>query len=212
MPTLVRLRAAGLVVELFEYLEDSGLELVLKHHSLPRPFQQKYPFYAAIEIDGGRNNAREIFEQTLTDLIEEGVIADVAISESSKQYQDLMSLRELIGETANQHYTVHKNDISVAIYDIPSFVARLKKLFQDDLVLDSKISVFRNGYFRSSDGNLHVNVLMPKEIDSSLFWQQCKTLDHKIFGLVKEFNGSISAEHGVGLLKKDFSALQPYFE
>lgn len=199
LPTLVKLRAAGLVVELFEFLEDTGLELVLKHKSLPRPFQEKYACYAAIEIDAGRQNAREIFEEVLSDLIEQEIIADVVISESSKQYQDLMSLRELIGETANQHYTVHKNDISVAISDIPNFVARLKQLLKGE---EESHQVIIFGHL--GDGNLHVNILMPKDVDSKLFWQHCEELDHKIFSLVKEFKGSISAEHGVGLLKKDF--------
>ena len=199
LPTLVRLRAAGLVVELFEFLEDTGLELVLKHQSLPRPFQEKHPCYAAIEIDGGRQDARDTFEQVLSDLIEEGVLADVAISENSKQYQDLMSLRELIGETANQHYTVHKNDISVSISDIPEFVSKLKNLLKDDSDTNQVVVFGHLG-----DGNLHVNVLMPKDVDSKSFWHHCELLDHKIFSLVKEFKGSISAEHGVGLLKKDF--------
>lgn len=199
LPTLVKLRSAGLVVELFEFLEDGGMELVLEHNNLPRPFADKYPCYAVIEIDSGRQNATEIFEQTLSDLIEDDVLADVALSESSKQYQDLLALREWIGETANQHYTVHKNDISVPISDIPAFIKRLKELLKDDYD-SSQVIVF--GHL--GDGNLHVNVLMDKGCEKAHFWQLCEELDHKIFSLVREFKGSISAEHGVGLLKKDF--------
>lgn len=205
LPTLVRLRTAGLVVELFEFLEDSGLELVLKHQPLPRPFREKYACYAAIEIDAGRHNAKEVFEDTLGTLIEEGVLADVAISESSKQYQDLMSLRELIGETANQHYTVHKNDISVPIPEIPAFVSKLKQIFESGFKSGLKPEETKPIIFgHLGDGNLHVNVLMPKDLDQDIFWKHCDELDHKIFALVREFKGSISAEHGVGLLKKEF--------
>jgi FAD/FMN-containing dehydrogenase len=197
--TLLKLRQAGLEIELFEFMEASGLELVLEHHKIPRPFSANYPAYALIEIDSGRQNAQQIFEAELEKLIEEEVIADVALSESSKQYSDLMALRELIGETANQHYSVHKNDISVSVAAVPEFLSRLKELLALQAA-EFKVVVF--GHI--GDGNLHINILMPREIERQAFWQKCKALDQFIFGLVKQFHGSISAEHGVGLLKKPY--------
>lgn len=196
---LVSLRKAGLQIELFEFLEESGLSLVLKHHKLTRPFQGQYPAYAAIEIDSGRIGAREKFEEILSDLIEKEIIADVAISESSKQYNELMALRELIGESANQHYSVHKNDISVAVSEVPAFVVAIKGL------LAKEAAEFESVIFgHIGDGNLHVNILLPKEIDRQSFWAKCKELDKLVFALVQQFKGSVSAEHGVGLLKKPY--------
>ena len=199
LPTMVRLRSAGLAIELFEFLDDASHELVLKHHPLPRPFQQKFACYAAIEIDGSKQNDRDVFEQVLTKLMEEEVIGDVAISENSKQHDELMSLREMIGEVANQHYTVHKNDISVSISDIPHFISELKQILVHDISGNDVIIFGHIG-----DGNLHVNILMPKDLNQEKFWKDCEAIDHKIFGLVQKFKGSISAEHGVGLLKKPF--------
>lgn len=200
LPTLVRLRAAGLVVDLFEFLDEPSLTMVLHHNSALRsPFDSTYPCYAAIEIDNSTPNATEKFEQVLSSLIEENVIADVAISESGQQYQDLIALREMIGESANQHYTVHKNDISVSISDIPNFITELKEVLKDQSDANQVIIFGHMG-----DGNLHVNILMPQDLDKEKFWKDCEELDHKIFTLVQKFKGSISAEHGVGLLKKEF--------
>lgn len=200
LPTLTRLRAAGLTVDLFEFLDEASHKMVLQHNpTLRSPFETIYPCYAVIEIDNSTPSAQEKFEQVLSNLIEENIIADVAISESSQQYQDLMALREMIGESANQHYTVHKNDISVSISDIPQFITELKDVLKIQSAAHQVIIFGHMG-----DGNLHVNILMSKDLNQEKFWNDCEKLDHQIFGLVQKFRGSISAEHGVGLLKKDF--------
>jgi FAD/FMN-containing dehydrogenase len=110
-----------------------------------------------------------------------------------------MNIRDLISETLSTHYTIHKNDISVPVTTIPTFIQRL----EDSIT--KAYSNFRVVIFgHVGDGNLHVNVLKPAEMSDATFWESCKEADHTIFKTVKEFKGSISAEHGVGLLKRDF--------
>jgi FAD/FMN-containing dehydrogenase len=110
-----------------------------------------------------------------------------------------MAIRDLVSETLSQHYTLHKNDISVPVASIPEFVQELHTSVAATYPL-FKVVIFGH----VGDGNLHVNVLKPTGLSDKEFWQQCHEADHTIFNLVQRYRGSISAEHGVGLLKKDF--------
>jgi FAD/FMN-containing dehydrogenase len=130
---------------------------------------------------------------------ETGLIQDVVVSESQAQAQELMNIRDLISETLSQHYTLHKNDISVPVPAVPAFIKDLKQSVE---AAYEGLTVAVFGHV--GDGNLHVNVLKTTEISDSEFWDRCHESDRVIFETVKRFRGSISAEHGVGLLKRDF--------
>jgi FAD/FMN-containing dehydrogenase len=123
----------------------------------------------------------------------------VVVSESSAQSQELMNIRDLISETLSMHYTLHKNDISVPVPAIPAFLSELHTSI-GEAYAGFKVVVFGH----VGDGNLHVNVLKPSNITDDEFWKSCHESDRTIFSTVKKFKGSISAEHGVGLLKRDF--------
>lgn len=186
-------------VNVFEYFERSGLELVLAHTSLSDPFQKKYPCYLLIEVEAAAQESREHFEELLSEFLQSGTISDAVFGESSKHTADLMSLRELIGEVANKHYVPHKNDISVPVTEIPDFLRMLRELFQN------RYPNYRSIIFgHVGDGNLHVNVLKPEGADSHEFFKNCEAIDADLFSVVSKLKGSISAEHGVGLLKKPF--------
>jgi FAD/FMN-containing dehydrogenase len=110
-----------------------------------------------------------------------------------------MSLRDLISETLSQHYTIHKNDISVPVATIPTFIKELHAS------ITKAYPTFQVAIFgHVGDGNLHVNVLKPRDMADAAFWQLCHEADHIVFSNVTAYGGSISAEHGVGLLKRDF--------
>src|SRR5262249_20789492 len=100
-------------VNMFEYFERSGLELVTSHTALTDPFREKHPCYLLIEVEAPYEEDRAAFENTLAGFLERGIISDAVLSESSRHSQDLTALRELIGEVANKHHVPHKNDISV---------------------------------------------------------------------------------------------------
>jgi FAD/FMN-containing dehydrogenase len=110
-----------------------------------------------------------------------------------------MDLRDLISETLSTHYTIHKNDISVPVTAIPTFVKELHTSI-GAAYPDFKVVIFGH----VGDGNLHVNVLKPAGLEDKDFWDLCHEADHTVFATVQRYKGSISAEHGVGLLKRDF--------
>lgn len=188
------LRNSGLTINLFEFFDRNALEHVLKFQSRVDPFKQSYSNYCLIEVE---QNPK--FEEILAQLNQNNQIQDVIISQNSAHYKQLLELRELISETLTKHFTVHKNDISVPIASCNQFISDLEQLVKK-LQPDFQLVCF--GHL--GDGNIHVNILMPASMIKDDFFKRCKKLDLDIFSLVKNYHGSISAEHGVGLLKKDF--------
>ena len=193
------LRMSGLEMSAFEYFSDKGLQKVLAHHPLPSPFTASYPAYFLLELEITPHEPRENIESVLGALLEEETILDAVISASPKQSDDLLALRERIGETLSSHYYPHKNDISVPIASIPQFLSELEALLK---VAYPSYEIVVFGHI--GDGNLHVNIVKPSSLSREEFLTSCHEVDHKIFTLVQQYRGSISAEHGVGLLKKEF--------
>jgi FAD/FMN-containing dehydrogenase len=183
----------------FEYFERSGLELVLAHHPLPDPFQSAHHCYLLIEGETPTAEEEERFQNTLMEVLEEGMIDDAVVAQSSKQAGELFALRELIAEVANIHHSPHKNDISVPVRALPPFLNELRALYQE------RFPEYRSVIFgHVGDGNLHINVLKPEGVEKDAFFAECHALDEAIFSVVERYQGSISAEHGVGLLKKPY--------
>lgn len=186
-------------VSAFELMESFPYHEVIKRRGLRNPLESDHPAYVILECEIPSEASRqEIFER-FGEAYETGLIADVVVSESAAQAREIMNIRDLVGETLSQHYTLHKNDISVPVSAVPSFLRELHEAIR------STYPSFRVAVFgHVGDGNLHVNVLKTDEMSDAEFWTQCHEADHVIFGLVKSFHGSVSAEHGVGLLKRDF--------
>lgn len=183
----------------FEFMERLPFQEVIKRRNIRDPLAQSYPAYALIECELAAPNALEEITNVFGEAYETNLIQDVVVSESSAQAQELMNLRDLISETLSQHYTLHKNDISVPVPAIPEFLEKLHTSIR------STYPTFRVDVFgHVGDGNLHVNVLKPADMSDTDFWNACHEADHAIFTMVQSFRGSISAEHGVGLLKRDF--------
>lgn len=186
-------------VSAFELMEEFPYQEVIKRRSLRNPLQSTHPAYVIMECEVPSEASRQEIFESFGEAYETGLIGDVVVSESATQAQEIMNIRDLVSETLSQHYTLHKNDISVPVSAVPSF---LKELHQ---TITSTYPTFRVAVFgHVGDGNLHVNVLKTDERSDADFWAQCHEADHAIFALVQSFRGSISAEHGVGLLKRDF--------
>jgi glycolate oxidase subunit GlcD len=183
----------------FEFMERLPYLEVIRHRRLRDPLSQSYQAYVLVEseIQSGANY--ESLTNAFAEAYERGLIQDVVISESSAQAQELMNLRDYISETLSQHYTIHKNDISVPVQEIPSFLHELHASIREAYP-SYRVAVFGH----VGDGNLHVNVLKPEEISDADFWSECHAADSIVFKTVQRYRGSISAEHGVGLLKRDF--------
>jgi FAD/FMN-containing dehydrogenase len=186
---------SGLTLSAFEFFSEMALTKVLAHRDLQRPLADPVPFYALLEFDEAElETAMAIFERT----VEEGWVTDGVLSQSEGQAADLWALREGISESIAS-YTPYKNDLSVRIAFMPEFIEEV-----DALVASSYPDFEVCWYGHIGDGNLHLNILKPAELAGETFYERCHAISPKIFEAVRRRQGSISAEHGVGLLKRDF--------
>ena len=130
--------------------------------------------------------------------VEEGWVLDGVMSQSLEQLKNLWRLREDISETISR-WTPYKNDISTVISKVPNFLSEVEN------IVNSEYPDFEIIWFgHIGDGNLHLNILKPDSLDKREFFEQCGKVSLAVFDIVQRFGGSVSAEHGVGLLKKDY--------
>ena len=182
----------------FEFFSDKAMEHVIEGKGLQRPFESPSEFYVLIEFEKVAEqdikDAIELFEHCL----EQGWISDGIISQSAGQANSLWRLREDISETISK-FTPYKNDISVKVSQVPSFLEAAEALVSEAYP-DFEIIWF--GHI--GDGNLHLNILKPANLAIEDFYKKCDEVSERVFSLVRKFGGSISAEHGIGILKKPY--------
>ena len=184
-------------LQAFEFLTDRGLEHVLAHGG-QNPFDAVHPWYVLTEYDAAAEadqaDALAVFEHAA----ECGWVLDGVIANSEEQARQLWRLREGITE-ATARYRPYKNDVSVRVAAMPAFLAEAQAL------LGASYPDFEVVWFgHIGDGNLHINVLQPDGSDDDEFLRQCAHVTELLAGLLQRHGGSISAEHGVGLLKKPY--------
>ena len=182
----------------FEFFSDQALQQVVQHSV--RPFATEAPFYVLLEFDAATQLQQEQALQAFEKALESDWISDGVVSQSETQAAQLWSLRENISETIAKHLP-YKNDISVRPSQVAMFLQDLDVIMQRDY---PDFTVVWFGHI--GDGNLHLNVLKPESLDQASFIARCQQVNDAVFATVKKYQGSISAEHGVGLLK------QPYLQ
>jgi FAD/FMN-containing dehydrogenase len=215
MDVFLRFRKAFDLVA-FEMFTDLALKYITEQGHGQPPFATSCPFYVLIEVEKGRPaggtgrdsvgaNADPTADPTverLLSLIEaamaDGVILDGVLAQNDRQAKDLWALRENITESTS-HKLPYKNDISVRISKVPEFLRRMTEILSADYP-DFEVVWF--GHI--GDGNLHVNILKPDGMSSADFMTRCHQVDKDMMGMIRDLRGSVSAEHGVGLVKKPF--------
>jgi len=184
----------SLLLSSFEFFSDRSLHRVMQHRGFENPFESIHPFYVLLEFDDDEEAVMQVFEAGM----EAEWVSDGIIAQSMDQAQQLWQYREGISESI-AHFTPYKNDISVKISKVPEFMHQLED------VLATEYPDFETIWFgHIGDGNLHLNILKPESMDTNDFKQQCEMVNEHVYGLIAKFEGSISAEHGVGLIKKPF--------
>ena len=183
-------------VTAFEFFSELALGKVLDRTGLARPFESECPFYVLIEFetDGDADAALAVFEHC----VEQGWALDGVMSQSEEQARRLWRLREDISETLSR-WTPYKNDIAVRVGAVPAFLAEVDAL-AERAYPDLEVVWF--GHI--GDGNLHLNILKPDALPQAEFYARCHQVSKEVFEVVRRHGGSISAEHGVGLLKRDY--------
>ncbi len=182
----------------FEFFSDKALAKVLGRGDVPAPFETDCPFYALLEFEATTEERAEQALATFEHCVEQGWLLDGVMSQSEQQLQNLWKLREYISETIS-HWTPYKNDISVTVGKVPAFLKEI------DAIVGEHYPDFEIVWFgHIGDGNLHLNILKPDAMDKDEFFGKCATVNKWVFETVQKYNGSISAEHGVGMTKRDY--------
>ena len=186
-----------MALQAFEFLTDIGLRHVLAHGGV-NPFETVYPYYVVTEYDAADEAQQAAGLAAFEHCLEQGWVLDGVQAASEAQAAQLWRLREGITE-ALARYRPYKNDISVRISALPVFLARARTL------LDAAYPQFEVVWFgHIGDGNLHINVLQPEGVADAEFMAQCAEVTGLLADLLHEVGGSISAEHGIGLVKKAY--------
>ncbi len=184
-------------LQAFEFFTDRALEHVLAHGA-QAPFAEVHPFYVVTEFAAGDEVQEAAAMAAFEACMEQGWVSDGVVSQSDARAAQLWRLREGITESVAR-YKPYKNDVSVRISAMPAFMARTQALIGQAY---PHFDVVWFGHI--GDGNLHINVLKPDATDDAQFLQQCEHVTKLLAQVLKEFDGSISAEHGIGLVKKGY--------
>ncbi len=182
----------------FELIPRIGLEFVIRHIDGTRdPLAAASPWYVLMEATGGRHaNLTASFEDGMAAAITDGLVSDAVVASSHAQAAALWKLRESISESQKREGASIKHDISVPVAAIPDFLARATPAVLAVMPGARPVSFGHLG-----DGNIHFNFNAAKAGDDPAFLAQWDEIQQVVHDIVKEFGGSISAEHGIGAMK-----------
>jgi FAD/FMN-containing dehydrogenase len=203
-----RLRSSSLTLSAFECFDRGCVEKVVAHRHLDQagPLAQLGPVQVLIEVELGEHESRddgptyEALMSLLADAQEADELLDAVVAQTDVQARELWAWREDISESLHA-YTPHKADVAVPIREVARFIARWREAVAEAL---PEIPALCFGHV--GDGNLHLNLLRPEGMSLEEFLHRCHEFDPRMYGLVREHRGSVSAEHGIGLLKRDYLA------
>jgi FAD/FMN-containing dehydrogenase len=192
-------RTAGGVTS-FELMARSGVDAVVKHDAASRnPLTGPHPWYVLIELSSqARSGLREVLEEILAEGQQKGLVLDATIADSLGQGKAFWRIREMFGEVQRHIGASIKHDVSVPVAAIPAFIEEV----------NAAVTKFIPGcrplpFGHVGDGNIHYNVTQPEGADKERFLARWDEVNAVVFAVVKKFGGSISAEHGVGVMKRD---------
>jgi FAD/FMN-containing dehydrogenase len=203
---LARLRSVtGDCVTTFEYLPRIAVEFTLRHiPGVTDPLRTVHPAYVLCEVSTARADAhmRSLLEETLGAAMSDGAVLDAAFAESLAQRAALWRLRESVPEAQRHEGASIKHDVAVPVAALPDFLDRAAAA-----VARVAPSARLVAYGHVGDGNLHFNLSEPADrAGRNAFLALQGELGEAVHGCVREFRGSISAEHGIGQLKRSLLA------
>src|SRR6516162_3502467 len=184
----------------FEIMTREGIELVLRHGQGCRdPLVTPHAWYVLMELSSQRRDGlREVLEAVLAEGLERGLVLDATIADSIEQNKAFWRVREMFGEVQRFAGGSIKHDISVPVAAVPAFIR------EADAAVTTLIPGARPLPFgHLGDGNIHYNVTQPPNADKEEFLKRWDEVNAVVFAVVKKYGGSISAEHGVGVMKRD---------
>lgn len=194
---------AGHALEGFEVLAQSTLEDVLRHLPGSRgPLAGKHAWHALIELvaePGEAGKIDQLAEGMMVSSFESGLIEDATIAANESQAEAFWLLRDSIAPAEREKGPAVQHDISVPVERMPAFVAAAIPRIEQDWPGTEAIAFGHLG-----DGNVHFHVIAPDGVDPSRWYEtDGKTISAQVYEMVTQWDGSISAEHGIGQLKRD---------
>jgi FAD/FMN-containing dehydrogenase len=194
------LSRVGGTVTSFELIAREMLEFAILHgHGVRDPLVGKHPWYVLVEVSSQQEEGlRDNFEQLLADAMEQDIVTDATIAANLDQAKELWHLRHLFPEVQKPEGASIKHDISVPVASVPDFLADATAGVRN-LIPGSRPVIFGH----VGDGNMHFNVSQPIGANSAEFLDRSDEVHAVVYEVVGRYNGSISAEHGVGRSKRD---------
>ena len=186
-------------ISAFELMSGLGIAFVLKH--IPNavlPLDKPAPFYVLVELATPRQNAglRSQLETVLEAALTDGIVVDAAIAGSEAQRAAIWRLREEHSEAQKREGASVKNDVSVPVSKVPAFIGEATAACE---ALIPGIRCVPFGHM--GDGNIHFNLEQPVGADAAWFLDQDHPIMDTVNAVVRKYDGSFSAEHGIGRLK-----------
>lgn len=196
--TIAQSEAANALTS-FELLSEMAVDFSVRHGIDVRdPLGQKHPWYVLMELSSPGDDARTPLETILTRAMEEDIVDDAVIAANLTQRNGFWKLREEMSSAQKPEGGSIKHDISVPVAAVPAFIA------EADAAVVKLIPGARPVPFgHLGDGNLHYNVSQPVGADTADYLARWHEVNAAVFEIVLRMGGSISAEHGIGVLKRD---------
>jgi FAD/FMN-containing dehydrogenase len=191
---LVKAESGNRVVA-FELMPKIAMGFTVKHMGITNPIASPSPWFVLIEL---ADAAPGSFESILEMAMERGLVTDASLASSDTQRQALWAIRELMPESQRHEGGSIKHDVSVPVSRIPEFIAEASEAVRR-FMADARVMCFGH----MGDGNMHFNVTQPVGMDKQKFLDQWHDMNWAVFDVVLKHGGSISAEHGIGQLKRD---------
>jgi FAD/FMN-containing dehydrogenase len=186
----------------FELIARFAYDITVRHGLARAPLTGDHPWYVLIEASSQiAEGFEDAFSGALEAAFDEGVIEDAAIAASLDQRHEFWKLRESIPEAQIREGGSIKHDVSVAVGDVPAFLAEATKAVE---AFEPGARVCPFGHL--GDGNIHFNVSQPEGGGQAAFLARWDAMNEVVHGIVARMGGSFSAEHGVGRLKRDLLA------
>jgi FAD/FMN-containing dehydrogenase len=191
---------SGGQVSTFELVPRIGVDFVTTHlEGAADPLADRSPWYVLIEMTAGtRAHLEEAMEASLKEGLEQGLVTDAAIAQSETQRADFWRLRESLSDVQRLEGGSIKHDVSVPVSRMGDFIARATKAVEDRLPGVRPVPFGHIG-----DGNVHFNLSQPVAMEKQAFLDLWGEMNGIVHGIVRGMHGSISAEHGVGQLKRE---------
>src|SRR5438067_7081578 len=190
--------AAGSLTS-FELLADIAVDFSVRHGiDVRNPLPAGHPWYVLMELSSSRDDARPALEAILAKGLEDGIVDDAVIAANLSQRQAFWKLRDEMSAAQKPEGGSIKHDISVPVAAVPDFMAEADAAVVK-LIPGSRPVAF--GHL--GDGNIHYNVSQPVGGDTADFMARWHEVNEVVFAIVLRMGGSISAEHGIGVLKRD---------